>query len=111
MPLKKLRKPSPENVKPKDTPDDYTGPAASNRVLWINLWFLKYGTNDKFQGAAIFFALIVVVLIAVSLLIGCFCPEKQIWLDKHMSWLQWIFTFTIGIAIGKSINNVSTVDE
>jgi len=46
--------------------NDYTGSEAENRVLHINLWFFKYGTNDKTHAAAMVLSLLLFITI-----IGC----------------------------------------
>ena len=104
--MKKLKKPSPEHVKPKDKSTDYTGESAPERVLWINLYFIKYGTNDKFQGAAIFFSLLMIFLMLIMVIIGCFKCESQAWAEKFIGWLQTMLVFTVGIGIGKSISSI-----
>jgi len=104
MNFKKLKKPAPENVKPKDIPADYTGENASERYLFLNFGFLKYGTNDKFQGAAILFALFIFILIIISIIMGFVFPSACGWSEKCLGWLQNTFILIIGVAIGKSLN-------
>lgn len=43
--------------------NDYTGFSADERVLYINLGFFKYGTDDKKHAAAIVFAFILLTII------------------------------------------------
>lgn len=110
--------PPPHNLSPK--PDkatskgisDYTGSAADQRVLHINIWFLKYGTNDKVHAAALVFSLILLITI-ISLVFVGMDAKNQPWADKTFSWLGGAFLFISGVALGKgtSQENLQKVDD
>ena len=99
MALRKLKRIDPDKMAGSDNPSDYTGSdAVPDRVLRINLGFFKYGTNDKTQGAAIFFSLLLLILIFLTIILQCFFPI----IDKFLPWLQSTFILIIGIALGRS---------
>ncbi|NGX51905.1 MAG: hypothetical protein KR126chlam5_00194 [Candidatus Anoxychlamydiales bacterium] len=104
MDFKKLKKPAPKDVNPKDNPSDYTSDKASDRFLYLNFRFLKYGTNDKFQGAAILFSFFIFILIIFTITMGFIFPSACGWSEKCLGWLQNTFILIIGVAIGKSLN-------
>lgn len=79
---------------------DYTGKDAHSRVLLINLWLFKYGTNDKTHAAAVVLSLILLTTIIVVIIIGMNATNGP-WLDKVFSWLGGAFLFIAGVALGK----------
>jgi len=82
------------------TGPDYTGANASKRVLYVNLGFVKYGTNDKVHAAALILSF--VLLLAVFAVIGQgFYQGEHGWADKVFSWLGSAFLFVAGVAVGK----------
>lgn len=83
----------------KDNQSDYTSDGnASDRVLYINIGFFKYGTNDKAHGAAVVLALIILVLMAVLYIWGGYIELKE----KLLIWAGNAFLFVAGVAVGKS---------
>jgi hypothetical protein len=100
MALRPLRRPPAANVGLRDSPADYTGADAPERVLLINLGFLRYGTIDRLQGAAIFLALFLLLLIAVVIIVGLFKGDSP-WFDRVFAWLGGAFLFVAGVAIGR----------
>lgn len=87
-----------------DQPSDYTGGGQSpNRVLYIDLWRIKYGTDDKFQGAAVMLSLLLILLLMVALSAGAYNKEFSPISEKVVNWVQPVLTLVIGAAIGKSL--------
>lgn len=81
---------------------DYTGKRADQRVLYINLYFLKYGTNDKVHAASLLiscFLLIVITLLIISTIFG-WVDASDDFVEKMFDWLTNTVLFTIGVAIG-----------
>lgn len=83
------------------TLSDFTSENANHRVLRINLGIVKYGTNDKVQGAAILFCLLLFILITVTISVGVYHKEHY-WINKIFSWLTSTFILVLGIAIGRA---------
>lgn len=80
---------------------DYTeGKTAPARVMHINLWVFKYGTNDKTHGAAVALAIFLLMLITLIYVTG-FLSDNTL-ADKVLSWLGSAFMFVAGVAVGKS---------
>lgn len=97
--LKALKKPSSSTVN-KDNDADYTGDGeAPQRVMFLNLGFFRYGTNDKAHGAAIVLALILLALMGLVYFYGGDPIESK---DKFLTWLGSAFLFVSGVAVGKS---------
>lgn len=95
--IKPLKQPL-SYVANKDQPADYTGGGnAPERVLFINFWFFKYGTNDKAHGAAVILSLL---LLFVITLVYFFSPTDNS--EKILPWLGNAFLFVAGVAVGKS---------
>lgn len=113
MPIKFQQIPPPANV--SSQPDkatkkglsDYTGNAADERVLHINLWFFKYGTNDKAHAAAIVFSLILLMMIIGIMTYGGTSGANAAWADKMFNWLGGTFLFISGVALGSKGGNGS----
>lgn len=103
-PLKPLKRPDPSQVRQKDEPDDYTGDNASDRVLFINLGFFKYGTNDKSHGAAIILSFLLFVLLAVIFVIGFWATNVD-WAKECLRFVGTTFVFVAGVAVGRSGKN------
>ncbi len=98
---KKLNRPPPDNVAEKDSPNDYTGRSADERVFFINLGFMKFGTSDKFQGASMFILVILSICLTIASIVGFYSSS-----DKVMSFIDWgtfPLLLTIGAAIGRSV--------
>lgn len=89
---------------------DYTNPKdATDRVFYLNLYFFKYGTNDKVHAASLLMSLILLFMIFSLLVIGLYSSEET-WKDKLFSWLGSAFTFISGVAIGRGVNASKTDD-
>jgi hypothetical protein len=80
--------------------DDYTGPSAPSRVLYINLGLFKYGTDDKAHAAAIVLSLLLLTLIAITMVLGMFATNPD-WPEKILTMLGSAFTLVAGVAIGR----------
>lgn len=103
--LKNQRKvpdrPSPNDVTEKDRPEDYTGPSAPNRALFINLYFLKFGSDDKIQGAAIFVCICLTILIILVLMINTI-KESSALTTAVLDWIKSPFLLALGAAVGRA---------
>jgi hypothetical protein len=102
MALRPLKRPSSANVGIRDSPADYTGADAPERVLIINLFFLRYGTTDRFQGAAIFLPFFLLSLLAIVIIVGLIKSDETPWFDRVFSWLGSAFLIVAGVAIGRA---------
>ncbi len=101
-PRKRLRPPPPDKVVKKDELADYTGSdPVPDRVLVINLRFFKYGTSDRFQGAAILLALTLLLLIASIFVLSALLEIPDNRFDKTFGWLGSAFLLVMGVAIGR----------
>lgn len=80
---------------------DYTASTASERVLYINLWFFKYGTHDRSHGAAVLFSLILLAIFVGVIFVGS-SASNAAWFDKVFDWVAGAILFVIGVAIGQS---------
>ncbi|MFT8711443.1 hypothetical protein [Komagataeibacter rhaeticus] len=89
---------------------DYTNPKdANDRVFYLNLYFFKYGTNDKVHAASLLMSLILLFMIFWLLVIGLYSSNDP-WKDKLFSWLGSAFTFISGVAIGRGVNGSKSDD-
>ena len=79
---------------------DFTGKDARDRVLYINLWFFKYGTNDKVHAAAVVLSIVLLLAIIALIFFGTSHHEGN-WDEKAFSWLGGAFLFISGVALGK----------
>ena len=79
---------------------DLTGDKADGRILYINLWFFKYGTNDRSHAAAIAISLILLLMICVVIALGTFEKIDSSWIENVFDWLGGTFLFVAGIALG-----------
>jgi hypothetical protein len=88
---------------------DYTAPSADNRVLFVNLGIIRYGTHDKTHAAALVFSVILLIFIAC---VGFFTLSKDPsgFSEKWFTWLTNTFLFVAGIALGKSGSEKSAGD-
>ena len=80
---------------------DDTGRTADERALWINLGIVQYGTNDRKQGAAIVFALFILLAIGIVSVLALFVTEAER-LSHALQWLCNAFLFVLGVATGTS---------
>ena len=79
--------PVPPNIPPpsgdlSSTPDqatktglDLTGPVAENRILFINAWVIRYGTDDKAHAASITLSLLLLFTAIIIIIIGSFATR------------------------------------
>lgn len=107
--FKKLSAPKDNKPDPytKNAPGlDYTDPtnSAEKRILFIDLGFLRYGTEDKAHAAAVIFSsvllLILVLLTLILMNIGDAESCKTETLKYIFEWIKSAFMLTIGVAIG-----------
>lgn len=100
---KPLKRPRPEDIATnKDSPSDYTGENASDRVVFLNLWFFKYGTNDKTHGAAVIFSLfLLIAFILITTIDAVTHLERKEFIERSASLLWNAFLLTLGVAIGR----------
>jgi hypothetical protein len=101
MALRRLNKPSADRVLQRDTPADYTADEAPERVLHINMGFLKFGTNDKLQGAAIVLAVFLLILISAITIYGISHQPSE-FQDRVFNWLTNTFLVVLGVAVGRA---------
>ncbi len=80
---------------------DFTGKDARDRVLYINIWFLRYGTNDKAHAAAIVLSMVLLLALLGLVFFGTHSGDAA-WNDRAFSWLSGAFLFVAGVALGKS---------
>lgn len=97
--LKPLKRPPAGQVVRTDSPDDYTSHNAKDRVLFVNLGLIKFGTTDKIQGAAIF--LTIVFLLMAILIILFSLKAGWDWAKDVLGWLTTPLMLTVGVAIGR----------
>ena len=95
-----------------NTPDKYTkkdptffNGGAPNQVFKFERWGVSYGTDDKGHAASIILSVLLVVLLAAVAFGGLFVERS--WMADMMKLLGTAFTFTAGVAIGKSSNKSS----
>lgn len=79
---------------------DYTASSADRRVLKINLGIIRYGTDDKTQGAAVVFSLLLFCAICLMMVVGALDSDRE-WSERVLQWLGGAFLFVMGVAIGK----------
>jgi hypothetical protein len=99
--MRALRRPPPNEVGPKDSPADYTAVTAPERVLHINLPFLKYGTADRIQGAAIVILMTMLPILLLVVFLGMW-PSFSPWAEKVFGWLGPVIVLVSGVAMGRS---------
>lgn len=99
--------PKPDEPTKKGLEADYTGDKAAERVLLLNFWLFKYGTNDKTHAAAIVLSLLLLFLLVGVIAYGMVYPDHvEKWADKVFSWVGSAFLFVAGVAVGgKSPND------
>lgn len=79
-----------------------TGPDADDRVFFLNLYIIRYGTKDHTQGGAMFLA-ILFLLIAVAIIYLGFGATKEnlSWFEKVISLVWGALMFVVGVIIGR----------
>lgn len=86
----------------KGLSDDMTGAEARERVFYVNLGFLRYGTDDKTHAAAVIFASVLLLAVNVVIFAQFIAPEGNgDWAERALTWLGNAFLFIVGVAIGK----------
>lgn len=105
-PRRPLKRPEPGQVGRKDSPGDYTGPSADGRFFVINLWFMKLGSDDKLQGAALFLSVLFIALLCAVIVFG-FWGDPE-WASRVLTVIVTPLMLVIGVAVGRS---ASTKDE
>ena len=93
-----------EKAEVQESPADYTGSGASGRVLFIDTKWVKFGTDDKTLVTSFFLSAALLMLILVTIILGAFFGYED-WWKTVFEWLGYAFTFTAGVAIGKSTGN------
>jgi len=98
----------PLQIVPSSNPDkktklapDWTSKTASDRIIYINLWFFKYGTKDKAHGAAVIFSLLLLFMIGAVIALG-YSQSSPEWSIEAFSWLGSTFLFIAGVAVGRN---------
>lgn len=93
--------------KTPDTPDadTATGPmfipdGAPHQVLRINLKWFSYGTDDKPHAASLLLSFMIGFLLLIVFVVGLIFDRT--WIPDALKILGTAFTFTAGVAIGKS---------
>lgn len=82
--------------------DDMTGAQARERVLFVDLRFLRYGTNDKTHAAAVVFATVLLLSVNVVIFLPMLCAGVDAgWAERALTWLGNAFLFIVGVAIGR----------
>lgn len=97
---KPLRRPAPEQVGRKDVPSDYTGPSAGGRFFVINLGFMKLGSDDKLQGAALFLSVLLFLLLCIVVGFGFFANAE--WAKHALTVIVTPLMLVVGVAVGRS---------
>ena len=80
---------------------DMTGASAENRIIFINLGFFKYGTDDKAHAGAIFLSLLLLLVMVASLFVGAFTAANADWMRAFLQFIGSAFTLVAGVAIGR----------
>lgn len=85
-----------------DDPDYTADTPAPGRILVISLPFFKYGTSDRFQGAAVLLSIVLLGVIAILLTASFIIDIPDGRFDKIFSWLGGTFLLVMGVAIGRA---------
>ena len=88
----------------KDKESDYTSDMAPGRFFYINLGLLRYGTDDKFQGVAIIFGGLLVLLWGFVGWKGFSADlaDKQ-WAKEWSASIYALLAGIVGVAIGRGL--------
>lgn len=78
-----------------------TGESAENRVFYINLGVIKYGTDDKVHAASFIFAAILLI-VTVSFYAAGFETTNTQWAEEAVKWSGNTFLVIAGIVLGKA---------
>jgi hypothetical protein len=79
---------------------DFTGEDAKNRILFINLKFFKYETDDKAHAGSIVLSMMLVSIAVLIMLIGLASSNTE-WLEKVLGYVWSAFLFVSGVSIGR----------
>lgn len=98
--------PPPRNVPREPDPatqkfPDFTSRTAESRILYLNLGFFRYGTNDKVHAAAVTMSLVLLLVNVALIFIGLF-REPTDWHKTAFQWTTNTFLFVAGFALGTS---------
>ena len=85
---------------------DYTANDASGRTLFINFGILKYGVTDKAHAGAIFFGLILIVMLFLLLCYAMLYSDNGI-LKKICEFILSSLFVAIGVAIGRNSSQLN----
>ena len=102
--------PDPESRKDGryDNEVDYSDPSVSGgRRFYLNFGFMRYGTSDAIQGAALLLTFVLLILVVISVVAAFWLPSESI--KDIREWLTPPIMLTLGVAIGRS-NNGGTSD-
>ena len=99
---KPLKDPPKEPLPVVDNDADYTGPHAPKRSFFLHLGFMRYGTPDNLQGAAIVLSLILLVFLVIITMTSLFTGND---VSYGVNWLSHSLMMTIGVAIGRTVPN------
>jgi len=89
---------------------DMTAPAASGRVLHINLRFFKYGTSDQSHAAAVTLSMTLIVVLVLIACLGFYSPNSPTF-DKIMTLVGNAMILVIGVAIGQKASGAQPDDK
>ena len=74
----------------------------------MNLGFIKFGTTDFLQGAAILLTLFFLLLALVAIIAGMWNVE---WAEYVLAWIATPLALALGVAIGSSSRSNSEGDS
>jgi hypothetical protein len=97
---------SPEPDASTSKSPDHTSNNAEGRVFFMNLCFMKYGTDDRVNGSAMFLSILLLIIIFVLIGVGIFYPEST-WLERMFTWVGGAFFLVCGVAIGRNADNLT----
>jgi hypothetical protein len=97
----------PSKQEPPKRPDKFTrkavemtAPEAEGRMLFIDLGFFKYGTDDKTHAGSIFLSLVLLLCMAVIGILGLFNSNTEA-TKAALAVFSAAFSFVAGVAIGR----------
>jgi hypothetical protein len=88
---------------------DMTGHQAEERLLFLNLRFIRFGTRDATQAGALILCLMLSVLLIADVIAG-FWAVNGPWSDKIFGWASNTFVLFAGIAVGRGTRG-TTIHE
>ena len=82
-----------------DSPADYTSDGdAPNRAFVLNAGFIKIGSVDPLQGAALFLSVVLTFILLVVALVGLSNPQ---WAKDVLVCINSLLSMVVGVAIGR----------